>query len=76
MKLADFYSLFKTVTCGGHSLLLTVDMEVYSWGSNQYGQLGHGDRNARAAPTRLDALSNRSVHKLAIGTLSPRCLLR
>ena len=29
------------VSCGGHhTLAMSTDFEVYSWGNNQYGQLG------------------------------------
>lgn len=32
--------------------------DVYSWGYNGYGQLGHGDTTNRNTPTRISTLSN------------------
>jgi alpha-tubulin suppressor-like RCC1 family protein len=43
-----------SLSCGWeHVIILTRD-GVYAWGKNGYGQLGVGDTNARASPTRLD----------------------
>lgn len=40
--------------CGNdHSLAVTSGGELYSWGNNGYGQLGHGDRSHRSSPTRV-----------------------
>ena len=33
------------VSKGGSAFILTNDGEVYSWGNNESGQLGHGDYN-------------------------------
>ena len=30
---------------------------VYSWGNNEYGQLGHGDTEDRKVPTLIDGLT-------------------
>ncbi|MCL2746506.1 MAG: hypothetical protein FWE48_05415, partial [Coriobacteriia bacterium] len=32
--------------------------ELFSWGTNQHGQLGHGDTNQRNSPTRVGTASN------------------
>ena len=42
-KLTETYiSAILQISCGSfHSLLLTADGGVYSWGSNVHGQLGH-----------------------------------
>jgi alpha-tubulin suppressor-like RCC1 family protein len=40
-----------TVACGvSHSLASTRSGEVWSWGGNAWGQLGHGDRSTRTQP--------------------------
>ena len=37
------------IACGaGHSLILTDDRKVFSWGCNLLGQLGLGDTKERA----------------------------
>ena len=38
--------------------LVTTEGELYCWGNNRYGQLGVGDRNDRAAPTRVGSISD------------------
>jgi hypothetical protein len=47
----------KTITdisAGGfHTLSVTSEGEVYSWGANNYGQLGTGDTYIRHYPTRI-----------------------
>ena len=44
------------VSRGGHAVILTQTGELYTWGENSSGQLGHGDMMARAAPTKLQGL--------------------
>ncbi|XP_075679422.1 RCC1 and BTB domain-containing protein 2-like [Dermatophagoides pteronyssinus] len=42
----------KIIACGGaHSLALTNTNQIYSWGWNEYGQLGLGDTNDRRTPS-------------------------
>ena len=38
---------------GHHSLVITADGEVWSWGANEAGQVGDGTRGSRAEPVRL-----------------------
>jgi E3 ubiquitin-protein ligase HERC2 len=46
----------------GHSLALIWDGRVYSWGLNDYGQLGVGDELERLSPTLVEGLEGvRSV---------------
>jgi regulator of chromosome condensation len=47
---------FKDLFCGSyHTFGLTEDEAVYSWGLNNYGQLGTGDVESRFQPERLPA---------------------
>ena len=46
---------------------LTVDDQVYSFGSGTYGQLGHGDEENRLVPTKVMALENVHVAGVACG---------
>jgi alpha-tubulin suppressor-like RCC1 family protein len=39
-----------------HSLALSWDGRVYSWGDKLYGQLGHGDKSARPSPALVEGL--------------------
>jgi len=56
---------------GEHSLGLTSDGKVYSWGSNEWGQLGIGLAPNSQSPTPIESLSNivqvsASGHSLAL----------
>ena len=44
---------------GFHSLLLMDDGTLFTWGDNQYGQLGLGDRRKRLSPTIVTFYSAR-----------------
>ncbi|ELT94295.1 hypothetical protein CAPTEDRAFT_179088 [Capitella teleta] len=45
---------FKDIACGSrHSAAVTDDGSLYSWGCNDYGQLGLGDRISRDSPTKV-----------------------
>ncbi|XP_066285129.1 uncharacterized protein [Branchiostoma lanceolatum] len=50
-----------------HNLLLTTSGEVFSWGMNNCGQLGHGGRSEVTIPKVVHALSGRPVVALAAG---------
>ena len=43
--------------------------ELYTWGSNTFGQLGHGDRVDRGKPTKVQILSdaNIKIHSVSCG---------
>ncbi|WCJ28344.1 Regulator of chromosome condensation (RCC1) family protein [Euphorbia peplus] len=44
----------KMVSCGArHSVILTEDDQIYSWGWNKYGQLGLGDSIDRNIPSQV-----------------------
>ena len=40
-----------------HSLVLLENGDLYTFGRNQYGELGHGDTENRSFPTKVEALS-------------------
>ncbi|GAQ89192.1 Putative ubiquitin-protein ligase [Klebsormidium nitens] len=50
-----------------HSAALTVDGQIFTWGRNKYGQLGHSDGGTICRPTRLNGLSNEGVVHVACG---------
>jgi len=58
----------------GHSVALTADGAVWSWGNGLFGTLGHGDQQNQLLPKKVEALAGRRVvavsaacnHSLAI----------
>ncbi|TKR97014.1 hypothetical protein L596_010943 [Steinernema carpocapsae] len=50
-----------------HTLLLSADNMVYSWGDNKCGQLGLGNRRNRGSPTIIEVLSGKGIVKIAAG---------
>ena len=43
------------IACGReHTLVLSFMGEMFSWGSNKYGQLGHGDHHNQSTPRKMD----------------------
>ncbi|OMJ95254.1 hypothetical protein SteCoe_1469 [Stentor coeruleus] len=52
----------ESVYCGSeHTLALTNEGEIYSWGLNIKGQLGLGDTNSRNTPTLIESISSRQI---------------
>lgn len=52
----------KEISCGGfHTLVLTDDDELYSFGSNAFGQLGLDDRKSRDIPTKINIKNVKSI---------------
>lgn len=48
-----------SIACGqDHVIALDSDGNVWTWGFNKYGQLGHGDTENNALPEKVDSLSN------------------
>lgn len=50
-----------------HSVAVCADGALYSWGSNDDGQLGHGDREPREEPTPVTALNGVFVVSASAG---------
>jgi alpha-tubulin suppressor-like RCC1 family protein len=45
------------IECGGHHTVgITKNGEVFSWGFNGRGQLGHGDEKGRTISTKVENL--------------------
>ena len=51
----------------GHSIALTADGAVWSWGGGDYGKLGHGDRQWQLLPKKVEALAGRRVVAVSAG---------
>jgi len=51
----------------GHSLALTADGSVWSWGFGYYAQLGHGDRQSRRLPKKIEAFAGQHVVAVSAG---------
>jgi alpha-tubulin suppressor-like RCC1 family protein len=64
----------KQVAAGGcHSMVLTRDGDVFTWGDGSLGQLGHGNTDQQLVPKRVESLTNvtdiaaGAAHILAVG---------
>ena len=52
---------------GAHSLILTADGSVWSWGNGVYGLLGHGDRQRQLLPKKIEAFAGQRVVAVSAG---------
>ena len=50
-----------------HSLALTADGAVWSWGGGGYGQLGHSDEQIKLLPKKIDAFAGQRVVAVSAG---------
>lgn len=58
-----------TVAAGSrHSLALSTDGHVYSWGWGHRGQLGHGDLRNCYQPMRVEGLESHQITFISAGT--------
>ncbi|XP_063001245.1 protein RCC2 [Elgaria multicarinata webbii] len=53
--------------CSAHSLLITTEGKIWSWGRNDKGQLGHGDTKRVDAPKPIEVLGSEVVVSAACG---------
>ncbi|XP_043853448.1 protein RCC2 [Dromiciops gliroides] len=53
--------------CAAHSLLITTEGKLWSWGRNEKGQLGHGDTKRVEAPKLIEVLSKEVIVSAACG---------
>uniref|UniRef100_A0A8B9WGV4 Regulator of chromosome condensation 2 n=1 Tax=Bos mutus grunniens TaxID=30521 RepID=A0A8B9WGV4_BOSMU len=54
-------------SCAAHSLLITTEGKLWSWGRNEKGQLGHGDTKRVEAPRLVEGLSHEVIVSAACG---------
>uniref|UniRef100_A0A8C8YWY3 Protein RCC2 n=1 Tax=Prolemur simus TaxID=1328070 RepID=A0A8C8YWY3_PROSS len=54
-------------SCAAHSLLITTEGKLWSWGRNEKGQLGHGDTKRVEAPRLIEGLSHEVIVSAACG---------
>ena len=52
-----------------HAAALTEDGKVFTWGNNDFGQLGHGDKKEMHIPTKVESLDGFFIAKIACGGL-------
>ena len=72
--MADQRSIFAVSAGGVHSLAITADGAIWSWGNGYFGKLGHGDTQLQLLPKKVEALAGQRVlfssagvaHNLAI----------
>ncbi|XP_078690697.1 uncharacterized protein LOC144921490 isoform X2 [Branchiostoma floridae x Branchiostoma belcheri] len=56
----------KLLACGAsHSIVVTVDNEVYAWGNGHSGQLGCGDKETRLRPTKIRLTDSQELPDVA-----------
>jgi E3 ubiquitin-protein ligase HERC4 len=56
------------IECGvGHTVGLTKNGQVVSWGNNICGELGHGDKKKRSVPTKIAGLDGIVFIKASCG---------
>jgi RCC1 and BTB domain-containing protein len=57
-----------SIACGGyHSLVLTDEGQVYSWGYNSHGQLGLGNKAHQNRPQKINLNNNQIVKSISCG---------
>ena len=64
MLLIMFYSsLLQVAVSTTHTIVVTYERDVYTWGDGKLGELGHGDLNSRYHPEVVQALKGKSITK-------------
>lgn len=56
------------VAGSNHSVILTMDGEIYTWGRNSEGQLGLGSRKEQKIPSMILTLNDRHIVEVACGS--------
>ncbi|GAB6032349.1 RCC1 and BTB domain-containing protein 2 [Chamberlinius hualienensis] len=65
------------IACGSnHSLALTQDGEVFSWGSNNYGQCGHNTTQTQKTPRKISSIiAEKRVISVVCGENNSICII-
>ncbi|XP_062510211.1 X-linked retinitis pigmentosa GTPase regulator-like isoform X2 [Corticium candelabrum] len=50
-----------------HIVAVTLEKEVFSWGANNHGQLGHEDLSPCAVPRLIESLTGKSISRVGCG---------
>lgn len=59
----------RQIACGsGHTVVLTTDGEVYTWGRGDDGRLGHGDNGWKYVPRITQSLAGQIVVQVTCGS--------
>jgi alpha-tubulin suppressor-like RCC1 family protein len=70
------YKIIKIATSESHSLVLSEDGTVFSFGSDRFGQLGHGNNDSNrwiSQPKRIELLKKETVIGIAAGDHHSLC---
>ncbi|XP_039250913.1 protein RCC2-like [Styela clava] len=57
-----------------HNLAISKEGKLYSWGRNEFGQLGHGDTDRYDLPKQVESLSHLKIVNAAVGKSHTLCL--
>lgn len=69
-------SKIKQVECASyHTIALTENGDVYTWGMGQYGRLGHGDEENLSMPVRVEGLVGHKISSVHAGMDNVRTIL-
>lgn len=57
------------VACGsGHTVVLSEDGDVYTWGRGDDGRLGHGDNGWKYVPRLVDVVRSKNIRQVTCGS--------
>jgi RCC1 and BTB domain-containing protein len=66
----------RMIACGWHHTCALLDNgQLYTWGSGEYGRLGHGDETRQASPKFVEALQGKAVTFVAAGGFHTACIM-
>ena len=66
----------KQVACGWHHTCALLDNgQLYTWGSGEYGRLGHGHETHQVSPKMVEALQGKAVTFVGAGGFHTACII-
>ena len=75
IKISALQTRVTCISAGAfHSVCITFDSSVFSWGANQFGQLGIGDTIDRLEPNQIHSLDSLGVLQVACGGDHTLCI--